>query len=113
MRASLVTSGEVPQIVADDPIYWVRSWTPPTDAQSAWFIDEWRVLDASDVLSVVDWAREQTPRDGSFEVFVEFTDHAVRSDSERVPVKQHIRIYGAPADDGGVTEEVRFSVPAP
>lgn len=44
----------MPQIVADDPIYWVRSWTPPTDAQSAWFIDEWRVLDASDVLSVID-----------------------------------------------------------
>jgi len=26
-----------------------------------------------------------------------------------VPVKRHIRIYGAPADDSGVTEKVTFT----
>lgn len=109
MQASLVTNGDVPQIAAGVPTYWVRIWTPPTDAQSAWFVDEWRISDAPDGLSVIDWAREQTHEDGSFEVFVESEDHALRSDSKYVPVTRHIRIYGAPADSGGVTEEVTFT----
>jgi hypothetical protein len=109
MQARFITSGEVPHITDGITNYWVRLWTPPTDAQSSWFVDEWQISDASDVLSVIEWARGQTPPDGSFEVFVEYSDHGVRGNSEYVAVKRHIRVYGAPGDDGGVTEEVTFT----
>ncbi|MDR6971704.1 hypothetical protein [Leifsonia shinshuensis] len=109
MQASFVTSGEVPQIVADGTDYWVRLWTPPSDPQGGWFIDEWQISDATDALSVIEWARGRTAPQGAFEVFVESRDHAVRSDAQYVPVKRHIRIYGAPADHGGATEQVTFT----
>jgi hypothetical protein len=109
MRPKLITSGEVPHITGGVSNYWVRLWTPPIAARSPWFVDEWEVSDASDVLSVIEWAREQAPPNGSFEVFIEHTDHAFRGDSEYVSVKGHIRVYGAPAESGGVTEEVIFT----
>ncbi|MGO4533455.1 hypothetical protein [Leifsonia sp. 2MCAF36] len=109
MQASFIASGEVPQIVDGRSTFWVRLWTPPAATQRSWFVDEWEISDATDALSVIEWARERTSLDGTFEVFVEYTDHAVRGDSEYVPLKRHIRIYGAPADEGGVTEEVTFS----
>ena len=61
------------------------------------------------MLAVVEWAREQVVAGGSFEVFVEHSEHAIRGGSEVVPVTRHIRVYGAPADGGGVTEEVTFT----
>lgn len=109
MEARFVTSGEVPQISGDATKYWVRFWAPPIAAQSAWFVDEWEVSGAPDVLAVIDWARGQTAADGSFEVFVEHTDHAVRGDSEYVAVRRHIRVFGTPADNRAVTEEVTFT----
>jgi hypothetical protein len=109
MQPTLITTGEVPQIRDGKLYYWVRFWTPPAVAQNSWFVDEWKISDAPDVLSVIEWAREHTLPNGTFEVFVEYTDHAIRGDLEYVSVKWHLRIYGKPGESGGVTEQVTFT----
>ncbi|MEN2736792.1 hypothetical protein ABCS02_03275 [Microbacterium sp. X-17] len=109
MEAVFASNGDVPQISTDAVQYWVRLWTPPTAGRSPWFVDEWQVSGAPDVLAVVDWAHKRTSAGGSFEVFVEHVDHELQSGSEVVPVKRHIRVYGAPAESGGVTEYVTFT----
>jgi len=111
MQAGLVTNGEVPWIVERETTYWVRVWTPPPADRYSWLVDEWRVSDAPDVLAVIDWAREKTPTGGTCEVLVESTDHAQGRDAVAVEVKRHLRVYGGPADDGGVTERIVFTAP--
>lgn len=102
MEAKFVSNGDVPQISGDAIRYWVRLWAPPAVVRTAWFVDEWQVSEAPDVLAVIEWARGQVVARGSFEVFVEHLDHAIRSDHEIVPVTRHIRVYGAPAENDGV-----------
>jgi hypothetical protein len=106
---TFITTGEVAQVVPGATTYWVRLWAPPADPGGAWFVDEWQVSDASDALEVIEWARQGAAAEGgSAEVFVESTDHRPGPDSACLSVKQHVRIFGEPADDGGVSASVVF-----
>jgi hypothetical protein len=87
--------------------YRVRGWNRPDDgARSAWATDEWDIFAAESVDEVLEWARD-LPVDAC-EVFVQWDDHAQSADGRNIVQRRFTRVYGTPADNGGVSETVIF-----
>jgi hypothetical protein len=89
------------------PEYRVRLWTPPASERSAWFVDEWDVVDAEQVTDVIDWARSESAGN-PFEVFLRWYGHHTSQDGESVPYARYALVYGRPAYEGTVTERIIF-----
>lgn len=106
MDARFVSTGEVPQVAPSEGHYWVRFWTPPHDENGPWSVDEWAVVGASDVESVIRWAHENAPGGASSEIFVEAVDHRLSPGGELVEVKQRVRVFGRPRDAAAASETV-------
>ena len=87
--------------------YRVRAWTRPAPPANAWMVDEWDVLNAPGVDSVIAWAEARDA--DSVEVFLQWDDHAQDREGETIVRRRFTRLYGQPADDDGSMETVALT----
>lgn len=98
MRARLV-SDEVVGLAETPAGYRVRVWGPVPSPGHSRALDEWDLLDATDVRDVLRWVAEDA-RDHEVEVFVVIGDVRPR----------YVRVLGVDGDaDSGAAEQVVFT----
>lgn len=87
--------------------YRVRGWLNRGEADApSWAVDEWDVVNAESVEDVLAWARGRGF--DTFEVFVQWDDHAQSATGGAVVQRRFSRVHGLPGDAGGVPETVVF-----
>ncbi|PPI53919.1 hypothetical protein [Rathayibacter toxicus] len=87
--------------------YRVRGWTNRGNASAPdWAVDEWDISGADSVEDVLAWGRGLGL--DTFEIFVQWEDHAQTATGEMVARRRHTRIHGTPGEEGGVTKTVVF-----
>lgn len=98
-----------PDVTTGDPAethYRVRLWEPPSGGNETWFLDEWDLHDAADVLEVVDWAKTSSAS-GTFEVLVP-QGGDLGTTEMRDGTGSFLRLYGSPGDTSSATTRVLF-----
>ena len=91
----------------DPARYRVLLWNRPRDATSSWQLDEWEVVQARDVIEVIEWAESQNAT--TYEIAVVWPSYSQARDGRLIRLDRYIRVAGHRETPPSVSREEIFT----